>query len=296
MKNLLKYLILTVILGSCSMMLQAQTEELIDHADKTCRYCIHGEHQAGSPYTINFKNELPYFATSLGLLGTGLLIKEKNGRTPFTVEDLNQLDPSGINKFDKGAIHNNSLSARKYSNYTLISGALLPLYFLSNHYTQKDFIPLLVMGVEVYAITSTITLNTKYSFNRTRPLAYNPDFSDELRTGETSRISFISGHTAQTAGFSFFMAKVITDYHPNMRTEVKVGIWSFAVALPVVTGYFRVKGGKHFNSDVMAGFAIGGAIGWLVPHLHKTKKLDSKLSMAPYNYNGATGLSLSLKL
>jgi len=117
-----------------------------------------------------------------------------------------------------------------------------------------------------------------------------------IRTDETSIISFLSGHTAQTAGFSFFMAKVITDYHPNMRTEVKAGIWSFAVALPVVTGYFRVKGGKHFNSDVMTRFAVGGAIGWLVPHLHKTKNPDSKLSMIPFNYNGATGLSLSFKV
>ncbi len=108
-------------------------------------------------------------------------MEEKNGKTPFNVSDLDQLDPSGINSFDKGAIYNNSSSARRYSNYTLISGALLLLYFLSNHYTQKDFLSLLVMGVEVFAITSTITLNVKYTFNRTRPLAYNPDFSDEYK-------------------------------------------------------------------------------------------------------------------
>jgi membrane-associated phospholipid phosphatase len=264
--------------------------------EECCKYCIHGDHQSGSPYTINFKNEIPYFATSLGLLGTGFLMKEINGKTPFTVDELDDLDPSNINSFDKGAIFNNSLKAREYSNYTLISGALLPLYFLSNHHTKKDFLPLLVMGVEVFSITSALTLNTKYAFNRTRPLAYNPEFSNELRTDETSRISFFSGHTAQTAGFSFFMAKVITDYHPNMKLGTKTAIWSFAIALPAVTGYFRVKGGKHFNTDVITGFAIGGAIGWLVPHLHKTKKPDSKLTMSPFNYNRATGLSLSLKL
>ena len=196
MKNSLKHLILIICFGCFASTLQAQINVLIDHSEKTCRYCVHGDHKGETPYTINFKNELPYFAASLGLLGTGLLIKEKNGLTPFTTEDLDKLDGSSINGFDKGAIRNNSESARKYSNYTLISGAALPLYFLTNHFTQKDFLPLLVMGAEVFTITSTITLNAKYSFNRTRPLAYNPDFSDELRTDETSRISFFSGHTA----------------------------------------------------------------------------------------------------
>jgi len=294
MPNQLKHIICTLVLISS---LQLVSQNLPTEPDEEyCNYCIQGKHQGGSPYTINLKKELPYFATCLGLLGTGLYIKEEYGKIPFTVDQLNNLDPSNINRFDKGAISNNSSSAREYSNYTLISGALLPLYFLSNHNTKKDFIPLLVMGVEVFSITSTLTLNTKYSFNRTRPLAYNPDFSDELRTDKTSRISFFSGHTAQTAGFSFFMAKVITDYHPNMKMRRKVGIWSFAVALPAVTGYFRVKGGKHFNTDVITGFVIGGAIGWLVPHLHKTKKSNSKFSMTPFNFNGATGLSLSFKL
>ena len=290
MSNNIKYLICIASLGG-SFILQAQNS----HKEEACRYCLHGEHTNGSPYTINFKNEIPYFATSAGLLGTGLLIKNRNEDTPFTVEELNQLDPTKINSFDRGAIYNNSSSARQYSNYTLLSGAILPLYFLTNHHTKKDFFPLLVMGLEVFSITSTLTLNAKFTFNRTRPLTYNPNFSDELRTDATSKLSFFSGHTAQTAGFSFFMAKVITDYHPNMRIGTKVGIWSFAIALPAVTGYFRVKGGKHFNTDVMTGFAVGGAIGWLVPHLHKKKK-DSKFSMNPFNYNGATGLSLTLKL
>jgi len=294
MSNPLKYITCLLIFLSSQQLFSQIIPN--DEEEEYCSYCIQGKHKGGSPYTINLKKELPFFATSLGLLGTGLYIKEKHGRPPFTVDQVNNLDPSNINSFDKGAIYNNSSSARKYSNYTLISGALLPLYFLSNHNTKKDFVPLLVMGVEVFSITSALTLNVKYAFNRTRPLAYNPSFSDELRTDETSRISFFSGHTAQTAGFSFFMAKVITDYHPNMKTSYKTAIWSFAIALPAVTGYFRVKGGKHFNTDVITGFAVGGAIGWLVPHLHKTIKPDSKFSMTPFNYSGATGLSLSLKL
>ncbi|MBL4594895.1 MAG: phosphatase PAP2 family protein [Flavobacteriales bacterium] len=296
MLNNIKYIVTSVCLFGIVYPTIAQEDTGTHYNQQNCKYCLHGEHQNGSPYTINFKNEIPYFAASLGLLGTGLILRDKNEETPFTAEELNSLNPTKINSFDRGAIYNNSASARKYSNYTLLSGALLPFYFLSNHHTKKDFFPLLIMGAEVFSITSTLTLNAKYTFNRTRPLAYNATFSDELRTDKTSRLSFFSGHTAQTAGFSFFMAKVITDYHPNMRMGTKIGIWSFAIALPAVTGYFRVKGGKHFNTDVITGFVVGGAIGWLVPHLHKKRNGDSKLSMNPFNYNGATGLSLTLKL
>ena len=259
-----------------------------------CIHCTLGDHSAQSPYSVSFKKEIPYLITGLGLLGSGLLIKSINEEAPFTIDELNNLDPSKINRFDRGAVYNNSSTARANSNYTLMAGALLPLYFLSNHNTRYDFIPLLVMGAEVYTITSTLALNSKYTFNRTRPLAYNPEFSDDIRTGKTSKLSFFSGHTAQTAGFSFFTAKVVTDYHPDMRKSFKAIIWSGAIALPALTGYFRIKGGKHYNTDVITGFAVGAAVGWLIPHLHKKK--ESNLSVAPFNYNNANGLSLTIKL
>ena len=289
-----KYITCLIALG-LMFNLNAQTNAAIKNKKKKAsKSGIDAKHVSESPYKINFKSELPYIALSAGLLSSGLIIKHINEQQPFTLEQLNNLDPKDINSFDRAAAYNSSESARIYSNYALYGGALLPLYFLSMHYTRSEFIPLVVMGTEVYAIVSTLAMNAKFSFNRARPLAYNPEFSDEFRTSQTSKLSFFSGHTAQTAGFSFFMAKVISDYHPNMNTAKKIGLWSFAVALPAVTGYFRVKGGKHFNTDVMTGFAVGAFAGWLIPHLHKKK--ESKLSLAPFNYQNANGLSLTLKL
>jgi len=284
-----KYLSTILALGFCLNLIAQKSIH-----KKDCERCIHGKHSSESPYTVNLKSELPYIAASAGLLGSGLLVKSINEEKPFTLEELNNLDLSKINKFDRGAVFNNSSSARAYSDYALMTGALLPLYFLSNHNTRSDFIPLIIMGAEVYAITSTLALNSKFAFNRSRPLAYNPEFSDKFRMGKTSKLSFFSGHTAQTAGFSFFMAKVISDCHPNMATGQKIGLWSFAVSLPAVTGYLRVKGGKHFNTDVITGYAIGAFLGWAIPHLHKKK--ESKLSIAPFNYQNSSGLSFTFRL
>ena len=290
----LKHIICTFVLLAICLNSNAQIKKKKKWGHKNCVHCILGDHSDQSPYAVSLKKEIPYLATGLGLLASGIFLKSINEEAPFTTNELTNLDASKINSFDRGAVFNNSSTARTNSNYTLMAGALLPLYFLSNHNTRSDFIPLLVMGAEVYTITSTLALNSKYAFNRTRPLAYNPEFSNELRTGKTSKLSFFSGHTAQTAGFSFFMAKVITDYHPDMRKSFKVIVWSGAVALPALTGYFRIKGGKHFNTDVITGFAVGAAVGWLIPQLHKKK--ESNLSVAPFNYNNANGLSLTLKL
>lgn len=277
--------------------INAQKDSLLFKQQKgeCCGYCTDGDHLNKSPYTINVKNEIPYFATGIGLLGSGLIVREFNGESPFTLQELSLLNPNDVNSFDRGATNNNSSLARKASDVILISGAAFPLLFLSNHHTKKDFFPLLVMATEIYTITGGITLNTKFLFNRPRPLAYNPDFSNELRTDQTSKLSFISGHTAQTAALSVFIAKVIHDYHPNHKTGLKIGVWTLALALPAVTGALRVKGGKHFNTDVITGFAVGAAVGWLVPHLHKTKK-ESKFSMGFYNREEVNGLSLIWKL
>lgn len=277
--------------------LNAQTTPIIDAKGKNCSYCNkNGKgHKHENPYTINFKNELPYLATGLGLLGTGLLLQSAN-EEGFTLEEVNNLNRNDVNSFDRGAIDNNSSSARTASDYLLFGSFIFPAYFLTNHHTRQDISPLLVMGLEVLVINNSLTINAKYLFNRTRPSAYNTSFSDSERTGTDSRISFFSGHTSQVAGFSVFAAKVMTDYHPDMKTGVKIGVWSFGLGLPALTGYLRVKGGKHFNTDVMTGFAVGSIVGFIVPHLHKKKKLDSNLSLTPYNYSGASGLSLTWKL
>jgi membrane-associated phospholipid phosphatase len=280
--------------------LNAQNDSIliIDTHDNQCFYCKDGStHQHENPYQMSFKKEIPFIATGLGLFGTGFIIKSNNGKPNFTTNELDALDANNVNQFDRGAIYNNSNTAQTASDILLYSGVALPtLFFLTNHHTRKDVGSLFIMSLEVFTITNGLTFNTKYIFNRTRPMAYNPTFSYDERMASLTRLSFISGHTAQTAAFSFFIAKVINDYHPNMKKGFKIGTWAFALALPSVTGYLRVKSGKHYNTDVLTGFAVGAAVGWLVPQLHKSKKLDSKFSVAPYNYNGTNGLTFNWKL
>lgn len=293
-KLLLKSLILII----CLSAIQVQSQNNHKHITikKDCNFCKDGIHTNESPYNISFKKEIPFFAAGIGLLSSGFILRSTNQKKPFTVDELSQLNRNNVNRFDRVAISNNNEESKEISDILLYSELALPLFFLTNHYTGKDFGRLGIMAIEVFTITSGLTMSAKYTFNRTRPFVYSDEFSFKEKTVSSARLSFFSGHTAQTAAFSVFMAKVIHDYHPNMKKGIEIGIWSFAIGVPAAMAYLRVDAGNHFPTDVMVGYAVGASVGWLVPHLHKKKNEDSKLSIAPFQYGNATGLTLNWKL
>ncbi len=129
---------------------------------------------------------------------------------------------------------------------------------------------------------------------RARPVAYYDDVPMSERTARGNTDSFFSGHTSVTATASFFMAKVISDYHPELGAK-KWLLFTAALIPPAFVGYYRYRGLRHFPTDVMMGTAVGAAVGILVPHLHKiTNKKNKNLSVVPYTGN-YSGLLVSLK-
>jgi membrane-associated phospholipid phosphatase len=91
--------------------------------------------------------------------------------------------------------------------------------------------------------------------------------------------SFFSGHTSTTAAASFFMAKVISDYHPELGAK-KWFLFAAALIPPTFVGYHRYRGFKHFPTDIAVGTAIGAAVGILTPHFHK-KRSTYNISVVP---------------
>ena len=126
------------------------------------------------------------------------------------------------------------------------------------------------------ATTTGLTFIAKNIANRNRPFLYNPEVPLEDKISSSANRSFFSGHTSHTAAFTFMMAKIFHDYHPNSKQGMKIIIWSFSAALPAVTGFLRVKAGKHFPTDVITGYAVGAFTGWLIPHLHKKNVMRTK--------------------
>ena len=55
-------------------------------------------------------------------------------------------------------------------------------------------------------------------------------------------------------------------------------IWGSTLTFATLTAYARVKAGAHYPSDVIVGAIVGGAIGRLVPVLHR-KNSSQRLTL-----------------
>ena len=234
-----------------------------------------------SPYEVSWKKESFYFGTGAALYATAGILESKIN--PLTTSDILALDRSCINSFDRGATFNFSSNADRNSDYVKFSSHALPFLFLTHRKTRNDVKKIITLYGETLLITGGLTSLTKRIFLRPRPFVFNESVPFSDKQTNSARYSFFSGHTSISAANSIFAAKVFSDYFPDSKWKPLV--WSVAVLVPVSTGYFRVKAGKHFPTDVITGAAIGGAIGYLVPHLHK-KKSRKNLKITP-TFSGA---------
>ncbi len=245
---------------------------------------------AQSPYEISVKRDLPIL--TLGLAGGIGSVAADFGITPLVPGQINQriANPNDVNSFDRRAIDFYSSSARRNSDILLYSSYTYPFLFLLNKKSRNEFLPIGVMTAEVVLINGSLTAFTKGFVQRARPFVYNPDVDIEEKLGKNARLSFYSGHTSVVSSLSFFGARVFSDYHPDSKW--KPIIWSAAALIPAATGYFRVKGGKHFPTDVITGYITGGLIGYFIPVLHRKKDNDQKVGINIYP--GPTSLGMTM--
>ncbi len=266
-------------------------QEITNSGENYCSICINGMHLEGSPYNFQIKNEWPFFAVGAISLATGIIAQNINHPTAFTDTELQNLDRSDIFFIDRGAADNWSPGSANVSNVVRSTSILLPAFFLTNHSTKEDISMLLVMSLEVLTTNFGVTMLVKNIVNRARPFTYNTDLDFRDRSKKNDKLSFFSGHTSHTAAFTFFIAKVMTDYHPNAKGKFKATVWSMAVLIPAVTAVLRVSAGKHFPTDVIAGYVVGASIGYLIPQLHKLKKSKlNNLSIIPTFTGGGGGV------
>jgi len=182
------------------------------------------------------------------------------------------LDRDDVWFLDRGATNNVSPSAESISDIFLFGSLALPITCYISHGVSREGVAMGVMLVESALLTDALTNFIKASVKRFRPNSYNPEVEFEVRSNRQARLSFLSGHTSMTAAMSFMSARVLTDLHPGSKWN-KV-IWGTAIVLPAFNGYLRTRAGRHFPTDVMAGYALGAGVGLLIPAIHKSEHVD----------------------
>lgn len=244
-----------------------------------------------SPYNFKWKRDAIYASGAVLFTGVGYFARKQV--SPYSENDLLSLDRYELPGFDRSTAGNWNPSSSLASDYMLYASAAMPLLMLADRRARKDWLGLAFMYVEVAGITVGLTELTKGLARRARPFAYGTAAPMDERLNADARLSFFSGHTSVATSMCFLTAKVFSDYSDNRTAEALV--WTGAVLVPAVVAYLRVDAGKHFPSDVITGYLVGGAIGYLIPELHK-RKLPKGLTIAPFGSTSGTGIHLSYTL
>src|SRR5688500_970429 len=120
---------------------------------------------------------------------------------------------------------------------------------------RKDGLKIALLYLESMSVTGLLYTSAVYFADRYRPYAYNPNVPMSERTRGGAKNSFFAGHVALVGTSTFFIAKILNDYHPDWKAK-----WlpfTLAGAATATTGYLRYRGGQHFLSDILLGTAVG---------------------------------------
>jgi membrane-associated phospholipid phosphatase len=131
-----------------------------------------------------------------------------------------------------------------------------------------------VLSLQAVVVTGMLTEAAKVSAARPRPYMFFNRKED--RKNPTAYTSFFSGHTSFAAASSASTALILLSRWAPMLPRFTRWFSLFSLlywlSFTVSTGYFRVKAGVHFTTDVVVGAIIGSTVAFLVARLHRRRQ------------------------
>lgn len=232
-------------------------------------------------FEFKAKKDLPILIGGTAMMVAGFHMKSKV--PPLTEAQLATLDPGTINAFDRGATDNVRHLDSKLSDYMVGISALTPFTVLASRAIRQEGVAVMVMYYETAVLTGGLINFGKGLFRRKRPYVYNLNTPLEDRTKVSARHSFFSGHVASSAAFTYLTAFMVNRYADS--PGMKWAAWSGAVVIPGTIAVWRYTSGKHFPTDVLAGYVVGAGTGLLIPWLHRRElPKDMSLNIQPTPY------------
>jgi|TARA_B110000914_G_scaffold195705_1_gene184506 membrane-associated phospholipid phosphatase len=220
------------------------------------------QNENSSPYSFSNKLDLKIAGISGGLLLGSVLMDYAS----MDLDNISNLNPENIPKYDSKAIDNWSLESIKMSDILLLSSIGIPGLLMADKKIRSDYRNFSLIWAESLFLTVGITNFTKVLVGRPRPYLYGDRAPRDYKLKKDNKKSFFSGHTSIAAVSWFLMASMYDDYNPDSRFSSY--LWTSAFLIPAYTAYYRYDAGKHFPSDLLTGYIVGGAIGMLVPKWH----------------------------
>lgn len=124
-----------------------------------------------------------------------------------------------------------------------------------------------VLIVQASLLAMDLNQLTKFASGRARP--YVRFDNRAVLDGEPDRhdahLSFFSGHTTAAFALAASSGTVAT----LRRYRWAPWVWAQGLAIGFFSGYLRIAADRHYLTDVLAGAAMGAAVGFAVPFLHR---------------------------
>ncbi len=220
-------------------------------------------------FTQTYHGLQPGREIAIGTLGLGSLavshfvIKEK------PLDTLVFLDVSRINGFDRIALDRWSIPAHTTSDVLMFGSVAISLAGGVINQNGQDLEIPIALVLESMLVNSGITSLVKNWVARPRPYTYGIHLPPGQRPRNGNLVSFWSGHTSTAS--SATMATAFMVQRSPASQDTKTITWIAAAGLPLAVGYYRVKAGRHFPTDVLVGYFFGALVGWAVPYFHRNE-------------------------
>lgn len=185
------------------------------------------------------------------------------------------LDKSTVNDFDRFFMNSYNETLDNTATVLEVASLLTPAILLTED--TNEYVTIGVMYLETAAMAFGTRTLLKHFVERPRPYIYYDNYPQE----DDWNRSFPSGHTLMSFAGASFASYVFCKYNPDSKWRIPVTAASYAIA--TATAALRVASGNHFVTDVLAGAAIGTAIGIAVPALHTLlADKDMEVSASPF--------------
>ena len=235
-------------------------------------------------YKLKAASDIPVTAIGTGwslYAFTKIYSKDKSSE-----EKILSLDKNDINSFDRHGADVYHPKANEIGDPLFYGSMPLPVLLMLDKEIRKDGLKIAILYLQSMSITGLLYTGSVYLTDRYRPYAYNPNVPMQQRTRGGAKNSFFAGHVALVGTSTFFIAKVLNDYHPE--SKVKWLPFTLAGLATGTTAIMRYRAGEHFLSDIALGLVVGTLSGILVPHVHKNKDITDRRLSFTASYMGDT--------
>ena len=212
------------------------------------------------PFELRKNREIRLILAGLSLLGLAAWV-DRQDVEPVYSPYSGDYQGDEINPIDRLGSTVRNQRAADLADFGLYGGPTLPLLLSFDARVRPHYPLILTVWLETMLLTFALSSLIKNTANRPRPYIYNADWMPDRKLSRKDRAAFLSGHAANATAGSVLFAALLEAYDRPLAPYGRL----LAVGVAGTTAFLRVRAGKHWPTDAVAGILLGaGAAGEMI--------------------------------